>query len=79
MKEKLKGKINVENILCLFIVMCPFLDILSFLFRNIFNTNLSPSTILRPVITIVVIIYLFFKRDKKFKLYRLILIFALTL
>lgn len=69
MKEKLKGKINVENILCLFIVMCPFLDILSFLFRNIFNTNLSPSTILRPIITIVVIIYLFFKRDKKFKLY----------
>ena len=69
MKEKLKGKINVENILCLFIIICPILDILSFVFRNIFNTNISPSTILRPIIPIGVIIYLFFKENKKFKLY----------
>lgn len=69
MKEKIKGKINVENILCLFIIICPFLDILSFLYRNIFNTSLSPSTVLRPIITISVIIYLFFKKDKKFKIY----------
>lgn len=69
MKEKLKGKINVDNILCLFIVICPFLDILSFLFRNIFNTNLSPSTMLRPIITIGVILYLWLKKDRKFKLY----------
>ncbi|MBQ3415079.1 MAG: O-antigen ligase family protein [Clostridia bacterium] len=79
MKEKLKGKINIENILCLFIIICPFLDILSFGFRNIFNTNLSPSTFLRPVITIAVIIYLFFKKDKKFKLYTFLgfLVFAI--
>lgn len=69
MKIKLKEKINIENILCFFIIICPVLDMLSFIFRNVFNTNISPSTILRPVIPIIVIIYLFFKEDKKFKLY----------
>ena len=69
MKIKLKEKINIENILCFFIIICPILDMLSFIFRNLFNTNISPSTILRPVIPIIVIIYLFFKEDKKFKLY----------
>jgi len=69
MKGKLKEKINVENLLCLFIIMCPILDILSFVFRNTFNTNLSPSTAIRPIIPIGVMGYLFFNRDKKFKLY----------
>lgn len=69
MKIKLKEKINIENILCFFIIICPILDMLSFIFRNVFNTNISPSTILRPIIPIIVIIYLFFKEDKKFKLY----------
>ena len=69
MKIKLKEKINIENILCFFIIICPILDMLSFIFRNVFNTNISPSTLLRPIIPIIVIIYLFFKKDKKFKLY----------
>ena len=69
-KDKIKwNKINLENILCLFILMCPVLDMISFLYRNIFETNFSPSTITRPLIPIVAIIYLFFKKDKKFKLY----------
>jgi len=61
--------INVENILCLFIILCPILDMVSFGYRNIFNTNLSPSTIIRPIIPIIISIYLFFKEDKKFKKY----------
>ena len=70
--DKIKRVINiknitVKNILCLFIIMCPILDMLSFIFRNTFNTSISPSTIIRPIIPIVVIIYLFFKNDKKFK------------
>ena len=69
MKIKLKEKINIENILCFFIIICPILDMLSFIFRNVFNTNISPSTLLRPIIPIIVIIYLFFKKNKKFKLY----------
>lgn len=65
-KEKLK-KINVEDILCMFIILCPILDMVSFLYRNIFNTNSSPSTIIRPIIPIIIAIYMFFKEDKKFK------------
>lgn len=62
-------KIKIEDILCFFIIMCPILDIASFLFRNIFNTNFSPSTVLRPLIPAIVIVYLFIKKDRKFKLY----------
>lgn len=61
--------INIENILCIFIILCPILDIVSFCFRNIFQTNFSPSTIVRPIIPIITAIYLFFKEDKKFKIY----------
>lgn len=64
--------INIENILSVFIIFCPILDIVSFIFRNTFNTNFSPSTFLRPIIPIVVMIYLFFKKDKKFKIYTLL-------
>lgn len=74
--EKIKQKsknINIEDILCMFIILCPILDIVSFLYRNIFNTNSSPSTIIRPIIPIIVSIYLFFKSNKKFKLYTIII------
>lgn len=64
---KIKGKINTENILCAFIILCPILDIVSFLWRNCFNTSISPSTIIRPIIPICIAIYLFFKEGKKFK------------
>lgn len=67
-KEKLKI-IKIEDILCMFIILCPILDIISFVYRNMFNTNSSPSTIIRPIIPIIISIYLFFKEDKKFKKY----------
>lgn len=67
--KELSKKINIENILCAFIIICPILDIMSFLFRNKFNTNYSPSTFIRPIISIIVMMYLFIKRDKKFKIY----------
>ena len=63
----MKNKIKLENIMCAFIILCPILDMTSFIFRNTFNTKLSPSTIIRPLIPTLVIIYLFIKRDKKFK------------
>lgn len=67
-KKKLKiEKIELEAILCIFIMSCPILDIVSFVFRNVFNTNISPSTIIRPVIPITVIIYIFFKNKFKLK------------
>lgn len=65
----MKNKLKIENILCVFIIICPILDMISFLYRNVFGTNFSPSTITRPIIPVIVILYLFFKKDKKFKLY----------
>lgn len=70
---KLKEKINLENLLIIFIILCPILDIASFLFRNKFNTNISISTVLRPIIPIIVFICIFFKEKSKNKI-RLILI-----
>lgn len=66
--EKIKLKFNIENLLCLFVIMCPVLDMGSFLFRNVFNTNFSPSTFIRPVIPVLIMLYLFFKKDRKFKI-----------
>lgn len=65
----MKKILNLENILCVFIIICPILDMISFLYRNVFGTNFSPSTITRPIIPAIVILYLFLKKDKKFKLY----------
>ena len=64
----MKAKLRIENILSVFIIICPILDIVSFWYRNIFGTNFSPSTIARPIIPAIVIIYLFFKNNKKFKI-----------
>lgn len=66
--EKIKRKLNIENLLAIFIILCPILDIASFIFRNIFNTKISPSTIIRPIIPIIAFIYYFIKADKKYKL-----------
>lgn len=63
----MKKKIE-EKILCLLIIICPILDMTSFIFRNVFHTNFSPATFLRPIIPAIVIFYLFFKKDKKFKI-----------
>ena len=41
---------TMENLLCFFIIICPILDVSSFVFRNIFNTNISISTFVRPII-----------------------------
>ena len=60
-------KISVENILEIFIIICPILDSLSFIFRNMLNVNFSPATIIRAVVPVILLIYLFFKNDKKFK------------
>lgn len=70
---KIKQKISLENLLTYFIILCPILDIASFIFRKKFNTNISISTVLRPIIPIVVFLFLFFREKNKNKI-RLILI-----
>ena len=67
--KKIRKIINLENILCVFLIICPILDIASFVFRNAFNVSFSPSTFIRPIIPIIVGLYIFFKEKKKFKLY----------
>lgn len=68
MKKLKVEEINLETLLCIFIVACPILDMASFLFRNAFGTNFSPSTIIRPVISIVCILYIFIKEKYKGKM-----------
>lgn len=68
MTLKIKSKLTLENLLEIFIIMCPILDILSFLFRNRFGTNLSISTVLRPLIPIIVFACIFFKEKCKNKI-----------
>lgn len=65
--KKIKN-IKLEDILCLYIILCPILDIASFLFRNHFNTNISISTFLRPIVPVVLAIYIFIRANKKNKL-----------
>lgn len=67
MQKKLKEIISLENILCLYIIVCPILDIISFMFRNIFSTSISPSTFLRPTIAIIVATFIFIKSKQKRK------------
>ena len=33
--------ISIENLLCLFIILCPLFDILSFITRNIWQSKIS--------------------------------------
>lgn len=65
--NKLK-QIKMHNIIYFYIIICPILDIASFIFRNAYNTNISISTFLRPIIPIILAIYIFVKANKKHKL-----------
>ena len=78
-KTQKKSKIRIskwenilENVLCLFVILSPIFDISSFLFRNFFNTDISISTFLRPIIPIVVGIAIFIKGNKKEKIFLLV-------
>lgn len=66
--NNIKEKITLENLLCLFIIICPILDMVSFIFRNYFNTSFSPATFLRPILSITVIIIIFFKDKMKLEI-----------
>ena len=64
-KSKIKTKINIIDILIMYIIANPILDILSFIFRNQLETTYSLTTILRPIIPILIFIYIFFKKTTK--------------
>lgn len=74
--EKVKN-INLEDILCLFIILCPIFDMLSFIFRNTFETNWSPSSFLRPIIPLAIFAIVFFKNRIKTKMFVVSLIYGI--
>lgn len=61
-------RFTTKTFILLMIILCPIFDIMSFVFRNLFNTTISISTFLRPIIPIGIFIYIFFKEDKSFKI-----------
>ena len=65
MTKKVKNILTVENLLMLLIIICPILDMSSFLFRKAFNTSVSISTVLRPIIPIIAALYIFIKEKQK--------------
>ncbi len=61
---KKKG-FKIEYLIYLYIVISPFLDALSCMYREWFpNNTLSPLMFIRPIIPIILAVYIFFK-DKK--------------
>lgn len=76
-KKKIDTKSFTENLLVIFVILCPVLDIISFIFRNTFNTSISPSTILRPIIPLIVIIDLFIKSKHKIRMFIVALVYGI--
>ncbi len=68
MKQKIKELLTLENIMCMLIILCPIFDIASFTFRNYFKTNISVTTIIRPIIPLMVAIYILIKSNNKERL-----------
>ena len=66
--EKVKN-IKLEDILCLFVILCPIFDMLSFIFRNTVETTWSPSSFLRPILPLSIFAIVFFKNKIKTKMF----------
>lgn len=60
---------KIESLLYLYIIICPILDCVSFIFRNALNTTISPSTIIRPIIVIIACLYIFITDKKQRKIF----------
>lgn len=67
----------LQYLICAFIILSPILDMISFIFRNKFNTSWSPSTILRPIVPVIAFMYLFFKQAKKKKVILVSILYVL--
>lgn len=63
-----KKIIKIDKLLYMLVIICPILDMLSFIFRNLFETQISPSTFLRPIISIIVIMYIVIKDKNRWKI-----------
>ena len=73
--EKVKN-VKLEDILCLFVILCPIFDMLSFIFRNTVATTWSPSSFLRPILPLSIFAIVFFKDKIKTKMFVVSLIYG---
>jgi hypothetical protein len=63
--DNLKKYFSYENFLYLILLMAPFLDAIGFIFREIYpSAAISPATVIRPIIPLGLLIYIFFKEKK---------------
>lgn len=68
----MKKNNRIVNLLYLFVIITPFLDVIACLFRDWFpDASISPATILRPIIPLILLIYVFIK-DKNIRKYLVI-------
>ena len=78
-KKNDKKIFYVENLIYLFIILNPILDIISFLIRNKFSDNPETATsitaLIRPIIPIILSVFVFIKASNETKRKLLLLIF----
>ena len=81
--KRIKNKFYIENLICLFIILNPILDIISFLVRNKFydnpGTTNSITALLRPIIPVILSIFIFIKSSGEQKRRLLLLVFIYVL
>lgn len=66
----MKKYLKIENLIYLMLILSPFLDSLSFIYRSINKTaTISPITVIRPIIPIILSIYMFIKDKNTRKIF----------
>ena len=82
-KKNVRKIFYVENLIFLFIILNPILDIISFLIRNKFSDNPETATsitaLIRPIIPIILSVFVFIKASNETKRKLLLLIFVYVL
>ena len=64
-KTKEKGYIIAQNLMYLYIILCPIFDMASYIYRNYIvkqeSISVNPITLLRPIIPMIILMIIFFK------------------
>lgn len=64
-KTKEKGYIIAQNLMYLYIILCPIFDMVSYIYRNYIvkqeSISVNPITLLRPIIPMIILMIIFFK------------------
>ena len=64
-KTKEKGYIIAQNLMYIYIILCPIFDMASYIYRNYIvkqeSISVNPITLLRPIIPMIILAIIFFK------------------